>query len=150
MTNPIVYQSTIGALQYFVLIIPEIAYAISKVSKFLETPTDRHWVAIKRVLRYLKGTISHGLCIRQLECVDLHAYSDADWVGCPDDRCSTTGYCVFLGPNLISWSSTKQYTFARANKEAEYRDLAHTAAEIRWITSLLRELQVSLSCPPTL
>ncbi|KAM0063403.1 putative RNA-directed DNA polymerase [Helianthus debilis subsp. tardiflorus] len=150
LSDPTMYRSTVGALQYLVLTRPEIAYAISKVSQFLQTPTDRHWVAVKRILRYLKGTISHGLCIRRSTCVDLHAYSDADWAGCPDDRRSTTGYYVFLGPNLISWSSKKQHTVARSSTEAEYRALAHTAAELRWITSILHELHITMTCPPSL
>ncbi|KAJ0787642.1 putative RNA-directed DNA polymerase [Helianthus annuus] len=150
LSDPTLYRSTVGALQYLVLTRPEIAYAVSKVSQFLQTPTDRHWVAVKRILRYLRGTISHGLCIRRSDVFDLHAYSDADWAGCPDDRRSTTGYCIFLGPNLISWSSKKQHTVARSSTEAEYRALAHTAAEIRWIISVLQELHVSLSGPPTL
>ncbi|KAJ0531909.1 putative RNA-directed DNA polymerase [Helianthus annuus] len=120
------YRSTVGALQYLVLTRPEIAYAVSKVSQFLQTPTDRHWEAVKRILRYLK-----------------------DWAGCPDDRRSTTGYCVFLGSNLISWSSKKQHVVARSSTEAEYRALAHTAAELRWVMSILRELHVVLSCSPT-
>ncbi|KAJ0444424.1 putative RNA-directed DNA polymerase [Helianthus annuus] len=143
------YRSTVGALQYLVLTRPEIAYAVSKVSQFLQTPTDRHWEAVKRILRYLKGTLTCGLSIRRSSSMDIHAYSDADWAGCPDDRRSTTGYCVFLGSNLISWSSKKQHTVARSSTEAEYRALAHTAAELRWIMSILQELHVVLSCPPT-
>ncbi|KAK9078942.1 hypothetical protein SSX86_003001 [Deinandra increscens subsp. villosa] len=150
LPDPSEYRSTVGALQYLVLTRPEIAYAVNKASQFLQNPTDRHWIAVKRILRYLKGTITHGLCIRRSRNLTLHAYADADWAGCPDDRRSTTGYCVFLGPNLISWSSKKQHTVARSSTESEYRALAHTAAELRWIMSLLSELRVSLSFPPTL
>jgi hypothetical protein len=75
----------------------------------------------------------------------LYGFSDSDWVGCPDNRKSTTGYLIFLGPNLISWCSKKQPTVARSSTEAEYRSLAMAAAELVWLRSLLRELGVALS-----
>lgn len=124
LSDPFQYRSTVGALQYLVLTRLEIAYAVSKVSQFLHAPTDHHWLAVKRILRYLKGTSTHGLLIRKSSDFSLHDYSDADWAGCPDDRRSTSGYCVFPGNNLISWSSKKQHTVARSSTEAEYRSLA--------------------------
>lgn len=150
LADPLLYRSTVGALQYLSLTRPEIAYAVSKASQFLHRPTDIHWIAVKRILRYLRGTSTHGLLIRKSNDSVLHAYSDADWAGCPDDRRSTSGYCVYLGANLICWSSKKQHVVAQSSSEAEYRALAHDAAEIRWLKSLLKELCLTLSCPPTL
>uniref|UniRef100_A0A2N9HD82 Reverse transcriptase Ty1/copia-type domain-containing protein n=1 Tax=Fagus sylvatica TaxID=28930 RepID=A0A2N9HD82_FAGSY len=106
--------------------------------------------AVKRILRYLKHTISHGLLLRRQSSSLLHAFSDSDWAGCPDDRRSTTGYCIFLGSNLISWSSRKQATVSRSSTEAEYRAIAHATAEVTWLQSLLRDLGIFLSSPPTL
>ena len=72
--------------------------------------------------------------------IDLVAYSDADWAGCPDTRRSTSGFCVFLGDNLISWSSKRQLTVSRSSAEAEYRAVAHVVAETAWLRQLLEEL----------
>lgn len=144
------YRSTVGALQYLSLTRPDISFAVNKVCQFMHRPTIPHWQAVKRILRYLKATLTHGLTLRRTHTTNLEAYSDADWAGCPDDRKSTSGYCVFLGPNLISWSSRKQPTVSRSSTESEYRALATTAAELLWLQSLLRELGLYLRHPPTI
>lgn len=80
----------------------------------------------------------------------LSAYSDADWVGCPDNRRSVTGYCILLGGNLISWNSKKQPSVARSSAEAEYRMSAVYASQLSWILHLLHELQVPTTTAPIL
>lgn len=98
----------------------------------------------------LKGTLHHGLPLHINSSLHLHAYSNTDWAGCPDNRRSTSGFCVFLGSNLISWSSKKQHTVSPSSTEAEYRSMAIACTELVWLQHLLQELHVPLSSPPTL
>ncbi|CAL2247735.1 unnamed protein product [Prunus armeniaca] len=146
--DPTPYRQMVGALQYLTMTRPDISYAVQHVSQFMGSPRDVHFEAVKRILRYLKGTLGVNLPVRwSPDCSFLVAYSDADWAGCPDTRRSTTGYCVFLGPNLISWSAKKQPTVSRSSAEAEYRALAYACADTLWIQGLLTKLRCPLTHP---
>ncbi|KAF5476985.1 hypothetical protein F2P56_003667, partial [Juglans regia] len=125
-------RSIVGGLQYLSYTRLDISFAVNKVCQFMHSPKLTHWSAVKRILRYLKGTINHGLLFKYTSSFTLQAYCDADWGGCPDDRRSTSGFCLYLGSHLISWSSKKQKTVARSSIEAEYKALSHTAAELIW------------------
>jgi hypothetical protein len=146
LPDPTTYRSTVGALQYLTLTRPDICFSVNQVCKFMHKPTTAHWSAVMRILRYLKHTPYHGLFYKP-STLQITAYSDADYAGDPDDRHSTGGYCVYLGTNLISWSSKTQRTVSRSSTEAEYRQLAYTAVEISWLRSLFKDLQLSLTCP---
>lgn len=111
---------------------------------------ESHFNALKRVLRYIKGTIQHGLQMYKSSSYDLIAYTDADWAGCPSIRLSTSGFCVFMGNNLISWSSKWQHTVPRSSAEAEYRGVANVFAEATWIRNLFLELWCPLSKASTI
>lgn len=102
----------------------------------MHDPREPHLAALKRILRYVHGTLDHGLHIQRSRAVDLVAYSDADWAGCPNMRRSTSGYVVFLGDNLVSWSSKHQNTLSRSSAKAKYRAVAETC----WLRQLLNEL----------
>ena len=85
----------------------------------MHDPREPHLAALKRILRYVRGTLHMGLLLRPSRSSDLMVYSDADWAGCPDTRHSTSGYAVFLGDNLVSWSSKRQNTVSRSSAEAK-------------------------------
>uniref|UniRef100_A0A2N9I2F7 Integrase catalytic domain-containing protein n=1 Tax=Fagus sylvatica TaxID=28930 RepID=A0A2N9I2F7_FAGSY len=113
--------------------------------QFMAAPRSLHYAAVLRILRYLKGTLFHGLHFSSQSSLTLQAYSDADWAGDPTDRRSTTGYCFLLGDSLISWRSKKQSVVARSSTEAEYRALADTTAELLWLRWLLQDLGIDCS-----
>ena len=82
--------------------------------------------------------------------MDIHGYIDVDWASCPDDRRSIGGYGIFLGSNLVSWSSNKQKVVSRSSAESEYRAFASATSEIIWIQYVLQDLCLSSSSPPLL
>ncbi|KAJ9678334.1 hypothetical protein PVL29_020488 [Vitis rotundifolia] len=123
LSDATLYGSTVGALQYLTLTRLDISFAVNKACQFMAAPTTTHWLAVKRILRYLKGTLSYDIQMQQSTLLDIHGYTDANWASFPDDRRST---------------------------ESEYRALASTTSEIIWIQSVLQELCLSSSSPPLL
>jgi hypothetical protein len=140
------YRGLAGALQYITFTRPDISYTIQQVCLHMYDPREPHYTLIKRILRYLHGTLNHGLQLCPTDVSTLVAYSDADWASCPDTRRSTSGYAVFLGDNLVSWSSKCQPTVSRSSAEAEYRVVANTVAETTWLRQLLQEMHIPLKC----
>ena len=140
IADPTDYRSLVGALQYLTFTRPDIAYAVQQVCLHMHDPREVHLVAAKRILRYLQGTLNLGLIIPRTSPTQLVVYTDADWAGCPDTRRSTSGYAVFLGGSLVSWSSKRQPTVSRSSAEAEYRAVANGVAEASWLRQLLQEL----------
>ncbi|KAB2605030.1 hypothetical protein D8674_004747 [Pyrus ussuriensis x Pyrus communis] len=129
---------------------PDIAYAVNYACQFMTTPTEEHFCLIKRILRYLKGTLQCGLTYSAQGKMELLAYSDADWAADINTRRSTTGYIVFMGSNPVSWQSKKQGSVSRSSTEAEYKALANAAADVAWVRSVLRDLHVFLPSAPLL
>ncbi|KAK4378517.1 hypothetical protein RND71_000379 [Anisodus tanguticus] len=106
-------------------------------------PMEPHFTALKRIIQHGKGTLDYGLHLCPPSLTRLLSYTNVDWEGCPDTRRSTSGYCVFLGDNIISWSAKKQATLSPSSAEAECRGVANIVVEICWLRNLLLELQ----CP---
>ena len=148
--NPQLYWSVVGALQYVTITRPELAYSVNKVCQFMQNPLESHWKVVKRILRYLRGTLDHSLHLKRSMNLDIIGFCDADWASNPNDRRSTIDFCLYLGSNLISWNSKKQNIISRSNTEAEYRNLATLAAEVTWIQFLLTELQIPQGHVPVL
>lgn len=154
LKDPTSYRSIAGALQYLTFSRPDIAYAVNTVCQFMTSPTDIHYVAVKRILRYLQGSLQKGLFFSSYgaikDSVHVKALCDADWAGEVIQRRSTTGFIVYLGSCPVSWQSKKQSTVSRSSTEAEYRSLANTAAEVSWIRHLLCDLHIRIPSAPLL
>jgi hypothetical protein len=139
------FRSIAGALQYLTFTRPDITYAVQQICLHMHDPREPHLTAMKRILRYLQGTPDYGLLLRRSCGSDLVVYTDADWAGCPDTHRSTSGYTVFLGDNLVSWSAKRQTVVSRSNAEAEYRAIGNGVAEATWLRQLLHKLQTPAS-----
>ena len=136
------YRRIVGALRYLVNTRPDIAYAVGYVSRFMEKPTTEHLVAVKRVLRYVAGTVNFGCHYgRKKGGSDLVGYSDSDLAGDVDTRKSTTGVLFFLGGNLVTWQSQKQKVVALSSCEAEYIAATTATCQGVWLARLLAELK---------
>jgi hypothetical protein len=149
LPDPHGYRSLVGALHYLTFTRPDISFSVHQVCQYMSTPTTIHLAAAKRILRYLRGTLNHGIVFSPGP-IQLSAFTDADWAGDPDDRRSTSGYLVYLGSNPITWSAKKQPTVSRSSTESEYRALAIASAELCWIRTLLKDLGIYLSHTPIL
>jgi hypothetical protein len=145
VADPTGYRSLAGALQYLTFTRTNISYAVQQVCLHMHDPREPHLAALKRLLRYLRGTVDYELLLHRFTSSELVVYTDADWAGCPDTRRSTFGYAVFLGGNLVSWSSKRQPVVSRSSAEAEYHAVANGVAEAAWLWQLLAELHSPLS-----
>ena len=115
------YQSAIGSLNYAAISTrPDISVAMGMLSQFMQSPSQTHWTAVKRVLRYIKGTLDYGLKFSYSDNFVLYGYSDSDWAGCVMSRKSTSGHVFRIGECTVSWRSKKQPVVALSSTEAEY------------------------------
>ena len=117
------FCSLIGALQYLAITRPDIQFAVNRVAQRMHQPSEHDYHCIKRIHMYIFGTLGRGLLIRPGD-LELRSFSDSDWANDKNDRKFTSGFLVFLGPNLISWCTKKQPRVSRSWTESEYRALA--------------------------
>ncbi|GJW19927.1 putative RNA-directed DNA polymerase [Tanacetum coccineum] len=165
-SNPLKYRQVVGSLQYVTLSRLDITFAVNKVYQYMHSLTENHWSVVKRILCYLHGTVEHGMLIRHSfgstlqdfsdvlwkgnPDTSLEAFSDADWAGDSNDRRSMGGFAIYLGSNLISWTTHKQRTVSYSSTEAKYKALADIVVELTWFQALLNELGIRPSSAPIL
>ncbi|GJS95800.1 hypothetical protein Tco_0802768 [Tanacetum coccineum] len=130
LVDATLYSRMIGSLMYLTSNIPDLIYAVCLCARYQAKPTEKHLHAVKRIFRYLKGTIHLGLWYSKDTGISLTAYLDADHARCQDTRHSTSGSAQFLGDKLVSWSSRKQKSTAISSTKAEYIALSRCCARI--------------------
>lgn len=129
---------------------PDLSYAVGKVARHCAEPTSEHWSAVKRILRYVKGTTDYGLLYSKKHDCKCVGYTDADWAGDVADRKSTSGYSFQLSGASVSWNSTKQTCVALSTAEAEYYALSATAQESVWMQQFLADIHYADNQPMTI
>ncbi|KAL0308115.1 UNVERIFIED_CONTAM: Retrovirus-related Pol polyprotein from transposon RE1 [Sesamum angustifolium] len=145
-----IYKSLIGRLLYLTAARPDIMFATSLLSRFMQSPSQVHYAAAKRILRYLRGTKDFGIWYKSTNDAKLVVYTDSDWAGSVDDMKSTSGYTFSLGSGIFTWVSKKQATVAQSSAEAEYIAAAATSNHAIWLRRILEDMGEKQEEPTTI
>ena len=148
--DPTQYRRLVGKLIYLTITRPDICFAVNQVSQHMQAPTMHHWDMVSRILKYIKGAPGQGIWMGCNNNTELVGYCDADYAGDRKDRRSTTGYCTFIGGNLVTWKSKKQKVVSLSSAESEYRAMRKLTTELIWLKALLKDLGVESSSPITM
>ncbi|KAL0377326.1 UNVERIFIED_CONTAM: Retrovirus-related Pol polyprotein from transposon RE1 [Sesamum radiatum] len=148
--NGSIYKSLIGSLLYLTATRPDIMFATSLLSRFMQSPSQVHYGAAKRILRYLQGTKDFGIWYKSTNDAKLVGYTDSDWAGSADDMKSTSGYTFSLGSGIFSWASKKQATVAQSSAEAEYIAAAAASNQATWLRRILEDMGEKQEEPTTI
>ena len=138
--NGTLYRQLVGSLNYLTTTRPDISYSVNILSQFMAKPLKSHWIAAKKVIHYLKGTVNFGLMYADNCDVELTGYSNLDQVGDIDDRKSTSRYVFNIGSGVMSWSSKKQPTVSVSSIEVEYKALCNATCEVVWLRRILEDI----------
>jgi hypothetical protein len=139
--EPTLYKSLVGRLRYLTITRLDTVYGVGLVSRYMEQPMQTQWLAAKRILRYIKGTINLGLFYVYSDGAKFVGYLDSDWECDQDERKSTTGYVFYFSSSTFSWTSKKQAIVALSTCEVEYVAASSTVCEAIWLMNLLKELE---------
>jgi len=138
--DPTLYKRLVGSLIYLTATRPDIMFAVSLISRFMETPKSTHWQAGKRILRYIAGTTNYGIQYSSNSNFELIGYSDSDFAGSIDDRKSTSGYVFSFGSGAVAWASKKQPIVTLSSAEAEYVAVTAATCQSVWMRRIMTEL----------
>lgn len=136
-----VFKQMVGSLMYLTVTRPDLMYSVCLISRFMTSPRESHWLVVKRILRYIRGTTELGVFYKKGENkMELMAYTDSDYAGDLDGRRSTAGYVFMMASGAISWASKKQSVVALSTTEAEYIAAALCACQCVWLRRVLEKL----------
>ena len=137
----------IGILLYVIASRPDVKQVVGMVDSFQVAPRESHVQVVKRIFKYLKGTMDLGICYPSKKSFSLKPYSNVDWAGCIDDRKSTNGGNFFLGESLVSWISKKQTSISLSTTEAEYIAIVECCTQVEWMKQTLQDINVVFKEP---
>jgi hypothetical protein len=141
------YRSMIGSLLYITTSRPDIMHVVGMVGRYQSAPKQSHLIAVKRIFKYLKGTMNYGLWYPRNHNFQLSVYSDVDWANCMDERKSTSGGAFFLGDSLVAWLRKKQGSISLSTTEVEYIAAATCCTQVLWMIQTLADLEVKYTAP---
>ncbi|GMI87263.1 cysteine-rich RLK (RECEPTOR-like protein kinase) 8 [Hibiscus trionum] len=145
LPDPQLYRRLVGRLLYLTHTRPDITYAVHLLSQFISSPRHPHLMVVYHLLSYIKKTLALELFFSSESSFQLHGFVDSDYSSCPDTRRSISGYCMYIGNNIVSWKSKKQATVSRSSCESEYRAMVAATCELVWLASLLSSFQVPVT-----
>ncbi|KAL5578540.1 hypothetical protein UlMin_020239 [Ulmus minor] len=129
----------IGRLLYLTASHPDLCYSVGVCARFQANPKESHLQAVKRIIRYVNGTLDYSLWYYMNTTTNLVGYSDADWARTIDDRKSTSGVCFYLGNNLVSWFSKEQNSISLSTAEIEYIVVGSASKQLLWMKQMLED-----------
>jgi hypothetical protein len=152
--DPTLYRSMIGSLLYLIANLPDLSFSVGVCSRFQSNPKESHFIAVKRIIKYVNSTLNHGIFYSQNTNLNIVGYSDADWAGNADDRKITSGECFYIGTNMIAWSTKKQNSISLSIAEAKYIAAGNCCIQLLWMKQMLedygvRQEKVSIFCDNT-
>ncbi|XP_062075538.1 secreted RxLR effector protein 161-like [Humulus lupulus] len=142
--DPTLYKSMIGSLLYLTASRPDICYSVGVCAMYQGNPMESHVVDVKRIIRYVHGTVDYGLWYSNETNSNLVGFSDAGWVGNAEDRKSTTGGCFYLGNNLVSWHIKKKNSISLSTTEAKYIAAESCCTQLLWMKQMMIDYGFSL------
>ncbi|XP_022868153.1 uncharacterized protein LOC111387797, partial [Olea europaea var. sylvestris] len=141
--DPSLYRSMIGSLLYLSATGPDIAFSAGVCARFQADPKESHLSSVRRIIRYVSGTVDLRIFYSRNSNLDLAGYSDVDWAGNADDRKSTTGGCFYMGNNLVAWLSKKQNSISLSTAETEYIATDSCCTQLLWMKQMLSDYGIS-------
>jgi len=149
-TNGKAYRSLVGSLLYLTATLPDVVFTVNYLSKFMQSPSQIHFVAAKRVLRYLEGTLEFGMHFVKSSSLKLIGFFYSDWAGSDEEMMSTSGYCFAIGGSIFCWNSKKQSVVAHSTAEAEYIAAYVATKQLIWLRKMLNDLDFDQRSPTEL